>query len=270
MEVLEGGARLGREAARRRDRVQALRHLRLPGRPHRRHLPRARRAHRRGRLRGGDGAAARARARGGHAFKAAAGLEYAGGKTEFHGYDTLALDGDGRRALPRRRAGRGARSRRRGRRRARPHAVLRRVRRPGRRPRRAASARPARSRSTTRRRSRPTCSATRARSKTGALQGRRHGSRRSVDIDARARTMRNHSATHLMHKALREVLGAHVQQKGSLVDADKTRFDFAHNAPMTDEQIREVEAAGQRRDPAEHADATRRSCRSTRRRSPAR
>jgi alanyl-tRNA synthetase len=62
-----------------------------------------------------------------------------------------------------------------------------------------------------------------------------------VDHDARGRTMRNHSATHLMHKALREVLGAHVQQKGSLVDPDKTRFDFAHNAPMTDDEIRRVE-----------------------------
>jgi len=57
----------------------------------------------------------------------------------------------------------------------------------------------------------------------------------------RARTIRNHSATHLMHKALREVLGDHVQQKGSQVTADRTRFDFAHNAPMTDEEIREVE-----------------------------
>jgi alanyl-tRNA synthetase len=63
-----------------------------------------------------------------------------------------------------------------------------------------------------------------------------------VDADKRARTMRNHSVTHLMHKALREVLGPHVQQKGSLVDAAHTRFDFAHNAPMTDEQIRKVEA----------------------------
>ncbi|NDP42873.1 MAG: alanine--tRNA ligase [Aromatoleum sp.] len=63
-----------------------------------------------------------------------------------------------------------------------------------------------------------------------------------VDHAARARTMRNHSSTHLMHKALHDVLGAHVQQKGSLVDAEKTRFDFAHNAPMTDDEIRRVEA----------------------------
>lgn len=63
-----------------------------------------------------------------------------------------------------------------------------------------------------------------------------------VDAVRRARTVRNHSATHLMHKALREVLGAHVQQRGSLVDPDKTRFDFAHDAPMTAEQIARVEA----------------------------
>ena len=63
-----------------------------------------------------------------------------------------------------------------------------------------------------------------------------------VDLEKRARTVRHHSATHLMHKALREVLGDHVQQKGSLVDEDKTRFDFSHNAPMTAEQVRRVEA----------------------------
>jgi len=63
-----------------------------------------------------------------------------------------------------------------------------------------------------------------------------------VDTERRAKTVRNHSATHLMHKALREVLGEHVQQKGSLVDAERTRFDFAHNAPVTAEQIRKVEA----------------------------
>ncbi|MET4575108.1 alanine--tRNA ligase [Ottowia thiooxydans] len=62
-----------------------------------------------------------------------------------------------------------------------------------------------------------------------------------VDEQRRASTMRNHSVTHLMHKALREVLGAHVQQKGSLVDADKTRFDFAHNSAVTPEQVVEIE-----------------------------
>ncbi len=62
-----------------------------------------------------------------------------------------------------------------------------------------------------------------------------------VDVERRKRTMRNHSVTHLMHKALREVLGPHVQQKGSLVDADKTRFDFAHDKPVSDQEISEVE-----------------------------
>ncbi|HEY3431860.1 MAG TPA: alanine--tRNA ligase [Rhodocyclaceae bacterium] len=63
-----------------------------------------------------------------------------------------------------------------------------------------------------------------------------------VDTVARARIVRNHSATHLMHKALREVLGDHVQQKGSQVDADKTRFDFVHTQALTEDEIRRVEA----------------------------
>lgn len=62
-----------------------------------------------------------------------------------------------------------------------------------------------------------------------------------VNAALRAATIRNHSVTHLMHKALREVLGNHVQQKGSLVDADKTRFDFAHNAALTASEITRVE-----------------------------
>ena len=62
-----------------------------------------------------------------------------------------------------------------------------------------------------------------------------------VDTELRARTIRNHSATHLMHKALRQVLGGHVQQRGSLVDPDKTRFDFAHDAPMSAQDIAQVE-----------------------------
>jgi alanyl-tRNA synthetase len=62
-----------------------------------------------------------------------------------------------------------------------------------------------------------------------------------VDMALRTATMRNHSVTHLMHKALREVLGPHVQQRGSLVDESKTRFDFSHDKPLTDEQIRDVE-----------------------------
>ena len=63
-----------------------------------------------------------------------------------------------------------------------------------------------------------------------------------VDTVKRGRTIRNHSATHLMHKALREVLGSHVQQKGSLVDPDKTRFDFSHPQALTADEIAKVEA----------------------------
>jgi len=63
----------------------------------------------------------------------------------------------------------------------------------------------------------------------------------AVDVEARSRAAWNHSATHLMHAALRKVLGSHVQQKGSLVDPERTRFDFAHHEPLTPAQIAEVE-----------------------------
>jgi alanyl-tRNA synthetase len=63
----------------------------------------------------------------------------------------------------------------------------------------------------------------------------------AVDTATRARAAWNHSATHLMHAALRQVLGTHVEQKGSLVDSEHTRFDFSHNAPMSAAEIREVE-----------------------------
>ena len=63
-----------------------------------------------------------------------------------------------------------------------------------------------------------------------------------VNAVVRAASMRNHSVTHIMHKALREVLGDHVQQKGSLVNSDRTRFDFTHSGPVTDEQVREIES----------------------------
>ena len=63
-----------------------------------------------------------------------------------------------------------------------------------------------------------------------------------VNVTARSRSANNHSATHLMHAALRRVLGTHVQQKGSLVDADRTRFDFSHDKPMSADEIAAVEA----------------------------
>ncbi|HJY79167.1 MAG TPA: alanine--tRNA ligase [Burkholderiales bacterium] len=182
----------------------------------------------------------RSRARAASRFSAAAGLEYSGGKTEFHGYDTLTLpakvvalyrEGAQVQALKSGETG---------------TVVLDRT------PFYAESGGQVGDRGelvgsagtfevTDTQKIQADVYGHEGSLKTGALKVGDEVEAR-VDTALRASTMRNHSVTHLMHKALREVLGPHVQQRGSLVDAEKTRFDFSHNKPVSGEEIREVEA----------------------------
>jgi alanyl-tRNA synthetase len=183
--------------------------------------------------------AQRERARAASKFAAAAGLEYAGGRTEFHGYDTLSLKGrvvalykEGAQ-VPVLNAGESG------------VVVLDRT------PFYAESGGQVGDRGEL-----VGPAGTFAVEDTQKVQAEvfgHHGTQKTgvlregdevgaqVDTATRRRAMWNHSATHLMHAALRKVLGTHVQQKGSLVDANRTRFDFSHHAPMTEAEIREVE-----------------------------
>jgi alanyl-tRNA synthetase len=183
--------------------------------------------------------AQRERARAASKFSAAAGLEYAGGKTEFRGYDTLSLKGkvvalyrEGVQ-VPQLNAGESG------------VVVLERT------PFYAESGGQVGDRGellgpagtfgvADTQKVQAEVFGHHGTQKTGVLRvGEEVGAQ--VDAASRRRAMWNHSATHLMHSALRKVLGAHVQQKGSLVDANRTRFDFSHNEPMTEPQVREVE-----------------------------
>ena len=181
----------------------------------------------------------RERARKASKFSAAAGLEYAGGRTEFHGYDTLKLRGtvvalycEGAQ-VPELNAGE-------------PGVVVL-----DRTPFYAESGGQVGDRGELAgpagtfavddtRKIQAEVSGHHGRQLTGRLKvGDEVGAQ--VDEVSRRRAMWNHSATHLMHAALRSVLGKHVQQKGSLVDPDRTRFDFSHPEPLSEEEIRRIE-----------------------------
>jgi alanyl-tRNA synthetase len=182
----------------------------------------------------------RERARAASRFSSAAGLEYSGGKTEFHGYDSLSLKGS---VVALYRDGAAVRELRAG-----ESGVVVLDRTPfyaesgGQVGDRGELVGPA-----------GTFTVDDARKIQSEVFGH-HGTQKTgmlrvgdelaaqVDPALRRRTMYNHSATHLMHAALRTVLGPHVQQKGSLVDEHRTRFDFSHNKPLAADEIRRIEA----------------------------
>ena len=126
--------------------------------------------------------------------------------------------------------------------------VLRRVRRPGRRHRRHHAPTPARPRCSTPPTRSPACTATSPASSTARIEPGQEATA-AIDVERRDAIRRNHTGTHVLHWALRKVLGEHVKQQGSLVDPDRLRFDFGPADALTPDQIREIEDLANARDP---------------------